>query len=82
MKLLKLILPALVAMIFVSCKDETARYTPYTREAYNIEGNVKCITEKYLDSRYRLYYTKNICFDKQGRMTLQQLISGNDTVPI
>lgn len=80
MKLLKLILPALVAMIFVSCKDETARYTPYTREAYNIEGNVKCITEKYLDSRYRLYYTKNICFDKQGRMTLQQLISGNDTV--
>lgn len=80
MKLLKLILPALVAMIFVSCKDETARYMPYTREAYNVDGNVKFISEKYLDNRYRLYCTKNICFDKRGRMTSQQLIKGNDTV--
>ena len=74
MKQFRLILLFLLAAVVVSCKDESARYMPYSVSSYqDVSGNVKCATEKYLDGRYRLVNTRYTYFDRKGRMTSQQV---------
>lgn len=82
MKPVKLILLLMLAVVAVSCQEEKVRHTPYSTTAYNsAEGKVKCITEKYLDGRYRLVQTRYKHYDPKGRITLEQVVpKGGDTV--
>lgn len=83
MKQFRLILLFLLAAVVVSCKDESARYMPYSVSSYqDVSGNVKCATEKYLDGRYRLVNTRYTYFDRKGRMTSQQVVAKGDTVAV
>lgn len=68
MKQYKLFILILFSVIITSCSQEKARFSPYTPNYYEVKGSVKSIIEREYSNKYKLLYTKQIDFDKLGRL--------------